>query len=38
MKMKEWHRTVVLVALLALAVGFLVWSAHATDANFVDSF
>ena len=35
--MKEWHRTVVLLVLLAVAIGFLVWSAQTTDANFVDT-
>ncbi len=34
--MKEWHRTVVLLILLAVAIGFLVWMNHATD-NFVSS-
>jgi hypothetical protein len=34
--MKEWHRTVVLLILLALAVGFLVWSQIA-DSKFVGS-
>jgi len=29
--MKEWHRTVILLILLAIAIGFLVWSANATD-------
>lgn len=35
--MKEWHRTVILLILLAVAIGFLVWSSHATDSNFVDT-
>jgi hypothetical protein len=35
--MKEWQRTVILVVLLALAVGFLVWSRHTVDANFVQT-
>lgn len=37
MNIKEWHRTVVLLILLTVAVGFLIWSAHTTDANFVNS-
>lgn len=36
--MKEWQRTIVLVILLGLAIGFLIWNIHATDSNFVDSF
>jgi len=35
--MKEWHRTIVLLALLAVAIGFLIWSAQTTDSNFVDT-
>jgi hypothetical protein len=37
MSVKEWHRTVILLVLLAIAAGFLFWSAHATDTNFVDT-
>jgi len=37
MRLQEWHRTVALVALIALAVGFIVWSQHAYDVNFVRS-
>jgi hypothetical protein len=29
--MKEWHRTVILLVLLALGIGFLVWSTHQAD-------
>jgi len=29
--MKEWHRTVILLILLAIAIGFLIWSAQTTD-------
>lgn len=35
--MKEWHRTIVLVVLLALAIGFIIWSSHSTDTNFVNT-
>lgn len=38
MKFKEWHRTVILFVLLAIAVGFVFWSQGNYDANFVDSF
>lgn len=36
-RMKEWHRTVVLLILLAVAIGFLIWSAQTTNTNFVDT-
>lgn len=35
--MKEWHRTVLLLLMLLILVGFIVWSGHQTDANFVDT-
>ncbi len=35
--MKEWQRTIVLLILLGLAVGFLVWSTQTTDTNFVQT-
>lgn len=35
--MKEWHRTIILLILLAVAIGFLVWSAQNTESNFVDT-
>jgi hypothetical protein len=35
--MKEWHRTILLLILLGLTIGFLVWSSQATDTNFVDT-
>lgn len=35
--MKEWHRTVILVILLVIAVGFLLWARQMTESNFVDS-
>lgn len=37
MKLKEWHRTIILVGLLLLAIGFLVWANQSTDTNFVDT-
>lgn len=33
--MKEWHRTVILVLLIVVAVGFIIWSRHAYDTNFL---
>lgn len=35
--MKEWHRTIVLLCLLAVAIGFLVWLRQSTEANFIDA-
>lgn len=35
--MKEWHRTAVLLLLLALAIGWLIWSRHQVDTNFIDT-
>lgn len=35
--MKEWHRTVVLVILLIVAIAFLLWLRQSTEANFVES-
>ena len=34
--MKEWHRTILLVLLLAIGVGFLAWTQHVYDARFTD--
>ncbi len=33
--MKEWHRTVILLVLLALAIGYLIWSHYTIDTNFM---
>lgn len=35
MKLQEWHRTVILLVLLALAIGFVVWAGHAAEDTFV---
>ena len=35
--MKEWQRTVILLLLLVLAIGFILWSRHAYDVNFLRS-
>jgi hypothetical protein len=35
--MKEWHRTVVLLILLGVAISFLVWASQTTDTNFTDT-
>jgi hypothetical protein len=37
MKLKEWHRTVLLLLLLVLAIGFLVWSGQAAEDNFTQN-
>ena len=31
--MKEWQRTIILVALLILGIAYIVWAQHAVDAN-----
>lgn len=35
--MKEWHRTVMLLTLIAIGVAFILWTTHAYDARFVQS-
>jgi hypothetical protein len=35
--MKEWHRTIVLLALLALGIAFLVWTGQVYERGFVHS-
>ncbi len=34
MKLKEWQRTVILLVLLAVALGFILWSRHIINTNF----
>lgn len=31
--MKEWHRTVLLVILLIVAIGFLIWATQTIDTS-----
>ncbi len=33
--MKEWHRTVILLVLIAIAIGFIVWSHSEIQTNFL---
>lgn len=33
--MKEWHRTVILVVLIAVAIGYLIWAHHTLDASLL---
>ena len=35
--MKEWHRTVLLICLLAIAVAFVVWQKTQYQTNFIDT-
>ncbi len=35
--MKEWHRTVILVLLIAFAIGYILWARQQVDTYFVDS-
>jgi hypothetical protein len=36
-RIKEWHRTIILVMLLTIAVCLIYWSRHNTDVNFIDT-
>lgn len=36
--MSERTRTVILLILLAIAIGFIIWSQSQYEANFVESF
>lgn len=31
--MKEWHRTVLLLIIIALAIGFIIWLQHSANAT-----
>jgi len=33
--MKEWHRTVILLVLLSIAIGFIAWSYRAAETNLL---
>jgi len=35
MKLKEWQRTVILLVLLAVAIGSILWLRHSYDAQQV---
>lgn len=35
--MKERQRTIILVLLLAFAIGYILWMNHRVDVNFVDT-
>jgi len=37
MNIKEWQRTIILLALIAIAIGCIVWSHYAYDVNFIRS-
>jgi uncharacterized membrane protein YhfC len=36
-RLKEWHRTIILIALLGLAIGFIFWSKNQYSTNFVEN-
>ncbi|MFT4532395.1 MAG: putative membrane protein [Candidatus Saccharimonadales bacterium] len=36
--LKEWHRTVLLVFLLAFSIGVILWLRNQYNVNFTDSF
>ncbi len=35
--MKEWYRTIALVILIIIAVGYIIWTNQQIDSNFVDT-
>lgn len=35
--MKEWHRTVILILLIAIAIGFIIWTRQSYETNFLQS-
>lgn len=35
--MKEWQRTVLLLLLLAIAIGWIIWTSQSADSNLVGS-
>ncbi len=37
-KLKEWHRTVLLLIIITLAVGFILWTNAQYENNFVEQF
>lgn len=36
--MKEWHRTILLLALIAIAIGFIVLTKQLYDIRFTETF
>lgn len=37
-KIKEWHRTVILLILILFAVGFIIWTNSQYETNFIEAF
>lgn len=37
MRLKEWQRTILLVALLLAAAGYIYWTQQSIETNFVDT-
>ncbi len=37
MNLKEWHRTVILVTLILVALGFIVWLRTGFQSNILDT-
>jgi uncharacterized membrane protein YhfC len=37
-RLKEWQRTIILLVLLAIAIGFILWSRNQYASNFTESF
>lgn len=38
MKLKEWHRTVLLLIILSLMIGLFIWMNNNYTDNFIESF
>lgn len=37
-KLKEWHRTIILLVIIALAIGFILLTNAQYESNFTDTF
>ena len=37
-RFKEWHRTIILILLMIIAVAIIVWMQTSYSSNFIDSF
>lgn len=37
-RLTEKHRTIILLVLLAIAIGFIIWTKNSYSENFTDSF
>ena len=37
-RFREWHRTIILLALLGASIAFMMWVESSYQSNFIDSF